>query len=63
CVRRMVVPSAGAKTFNDYLGFERGLWQRKTDHFLAVAKRRVLGIFLDAQCQRSETHELDFMAS
>jgi hypothetical protein len=31
------------KTFNNHLGFERGLWQHQTRRFVVVPKRSVLG--------------------
>jgi hypothetical protein len=31
------------KTFNNHLGFERGLWQHQTRRFVVVPKRRVIG--------------------
>jgi hypothetical protein len=31
-----------AKTFNNHMGFERGLWQHQTRSFAGVPKRRVI---------------------
>jgi len=33
-----------AKTFNNCLSFERGLWQCQTRYFAGVPKRRVFGV-------------------
>jgi hypothetical protein len=38
-----LVVAVGSKTFNNWFGFERGLWQRKTDSFESVPKRSVFG--------------------
>jgi hypothetical protein len=32
------------KTFNNPVGFERGLWRRKTGLFLTMPKTRVFGV-------------------
>jgi hypothetical protein len=42
CVR-MAAITREAKPFNNCLGFERGLWQRRTGTFQEVPKRRVFG--------------------
>jgi len=39
-----LVVAVGSKTFNNYLGFERGLWRRKTDSFASVPQTRVSGV-------------------
>jgi len=36
-----------AKTFNNCLSFDRGLWQHQTRYFAGVPKRRVFGKHLD----------------
>jgi hypothetical protein len=37
-----------AKTFNNHLGFERGLWQHQTRGFASVPQRSVFGTNLKA---------------
>jgi hypothetical protein len=39
----MITDMALPKTFNNHLGFERGLWQRKRGSFSSVPKTSVLG--------------------
>jgi hypothetical protein len=34
---------AAAKPFNNYLGFKRGLWQRKSRQFECFPKARICG--------------------
>ena len=46
---RMCAITREPKTFNNCLGFERGLWQHQTRCFAAVPKRRVFGAILNAR--------------
>ena len=45
-----LVVAVGSKTFNNWFGFERGLWQRKTDSFESVPKRSVFGLVPNGCC-------------